>query len=515
MRSTTQDTPLTLTRLLVHGMRAHATSTVTTWRGTARGAVPDRRDFRTVGTRATRLANALRDALGVRPGDTVATLMANTADHLEAQLAVPAMGAVLHPLGAPAGDPLAAPRDPALLAAVLDDGAARVLLTDATGLPSLASALPWLRQTAHLEHVVVAGDTTAPGTPVVTGGTEYGVTVHHYETLIDDRPDHCPWPSTDERDAAVLCHIGPATAPGAPAEQRGAEKPEVRGRPGERATAREADRAREPREPRELRKPRELRGLRELRELREQGLSGAGGGELRAVAFSHRALYLHALYAQAPQAYGLTEEDVVLPVVPLSHMLAWGLPYAAFASGASLLLPGAFGRPPALAVAAERERPTLLVAEPPVWHGLADELAGRPRDLTSLREAVIAAHPGTEPQRAGLAGVLTRLLGARVACAWGVPEVLAPACVARAEEGGYRFPAPVEYGVTGPDLAPLPWDGRSAGELLLRGPWVTARCTGGPAPAPDGWLRTGETATIAPDGRVTLRPAHQAAAEGA
>ncbi|WP_248843781.1 AMP-binding protein, partial [Streptomyces albus] len=100
---------------------------MTTWKGTAGRADCDRRSFRETGTRAARLAGALHDEFGVRPGDTVATLMANTADHLEAYLAVPAMGAVLHTL-----DP-SLPGDELVAAATA--GGARVLLTDPTGLP--------------------------------------------------------------------------------------------------------------------------------------------------------------------------------------------------------------------------------------------------------------------------------------------------------------------------------------------------------------------------------------------
>ncbi|KPC67905.1 hypothetical protein ADL27_58635 [Streptomyces sp. NRRL F-6602] len=498
MRSTMQDIPLTVTRLLAHGALAHGTSRVTTWKGTAGRADCDRRSFRETGTRAARLAGALHDEFGVRPGDTVATLMANTADHLEAYLAVPAMGAVLHTL-----DP-SLPGDELVAAATA--GGARVLLTDPTGLPPLASVLPRL---GHLRHVVVAGGSES--VPVVTGPA-CGAETHDYELLIADRRKHHDWPRIDERDAAVLCHTtGPGTGP-------------------------------------------------------------------RGIAYSHRALYLHALQTQTPQAYGIGEHDVVLPAVPMSRMLAWGLPYAAFAGGASLLLPGAHHRPAPLAELLERERPTLAVADPATWDGLLAELASRPRDLSSLREAVVVGGPGQEPggplrmralrdlgQRDGDDG----RTGLSTAAAWGVPEALSPACVARsAADGGagYRFPASVEYGVLGPDQAPLPWDGRSQGELLLRGPWITASyvqppggsgspatpggtagdgtpfgtenadapgglgggadsagggpgggagSAGGPGdaggpPRPaalhDGWLRTGETAVITPDGRVAMQP---------
>ncbi len=77
--------------------------------------------------------------------------------------------------------------------------------------------------------------------------------------------------------------------------------------------------------------------------------------------------------------------------------------------------------------------------------------------------------------------------------------------MARPAAGHYRFPASVEYGVTGPDRMPLPWDGQSEGELLLRGPWITACYVEDAAPLHEGWLRTGETAAITPDGRVAMK----------
>src|SRR5438876_179652 len=93
--STMQDVPLTVTRILVHGALVHGTSQITTWTGEGE---PQRRSFREAGVRAVQLANALRDDLGIEGDDRVATLMWNNAEHVEAYLAIPSMGAVLHTL---------------------------------------------------------------------------------------------------------------------------------------------------------------------------------------------------------------------------------------------------------------------------------------------------------------------------------------------------------------------------------------------------------------------------------
>ncbi|MDX6313198.1 MAG: hypothetical protein QOF44_2662, partial [Streptomyces sp.] len=95
MLSTMQDVPLTVTRILVHGTTVHGDSTITTWTGDAE---PQRRTFRETGLRAVQLANALRDELGVQRDERVATLMWNNAEHVEAYLAIPSMGSILHTL---------------------------------------------------------------------------------------------------------------------------------------------------------------------------------------------------------------------------------------------------------------------------------------------------------------------------------------------------------------------------------------------------------------------------------
>ncbi|MBW8484021.1 AMP-binding protein [Actinomadura parmotrematis] len=178
MLSTVQDAPLLITRLL--GLPG---GTVTTAAGngarTADGAL--------LRAGAARLAHALT-ALGVAPGDRVATLMWSDREHLECALAVPAMGAVLHPLdaGLPAGPLCRSARD----------GGAEVLVLDGSLAPLAAPLLPRI---PVLRHVVVTG-----GSPL---DPPAGVTVHAYAELLADRPGEYAWPDQDERAAAALCHV--------------------------------------------------------------------------------------------------------------------------------------------------------------------------------------------------------------------------------------------------------------------------------------------------------------------
>ncbi|MFE5674499.1 long-chain fatty acid--CoA ligase [Streptomyces erythrochromogenes] len=191
MLSTMQEVPLTVSRILEHGRRVHGKSTVTTWTG---GGEPHRRTFAEIGDRAAKLANALRDELGVEPGSVLATLMWNNAEHVEAYFAIPSMGAVLHTLN------LRLP--PEQLVFIVNHAADRVVLVNGTLLPLLAPLLPHL---PTVEHVVVSGI----GDRSALDGLN--VRVHEYEELLEGRSDSYDWPELDERQAAAMCYTSGTT----------------------------------------------------------------------------------------------------------------------------------------------------------------------------------------------------------------------------------------------------------------------------------------------------------------
>ncbi|MGW8570997.1 long-chain fatty acid--CoA ligase [Streptomyces niveus] len=197
MLSTMQDVPLTVTRILLHGMTIHAKSQVTTWTGESE---PQRRSFAEVGARAAQLAGALRDELGVTRDERVATLMWNNSDHVEAYFAIPSMGSVLHTLN------LRLP--PEQLIWIVNHAADRVVLVNGSLVPLIAPLLPHL---PTVEHVVVSGpgDRT-PLTDAVTA-TASDVQVHEYEELIAGRPTTYDWPELDERAAAAMCYTSGTT----------------------------------------------------------------------------------------------------------------------------------------------------------------------------------------------------------------------------------------------------------------------------------------------------------------
>ncbi|MGD6761230.1 long-chain fatty acid--CoA ligase [Streptomyces sp. BH097] len=436
MLSTMQDVPLTVTRILQHGARVHGSSQITTWTGEAE---PHRRSFREAAERAHRLANALRDELGVREDDRVATLMWNNAEHVEAYFAVPCMGAVLHTLN------LRLPAEQ--LAWIVNHAADKVVIVNGSLLPMIA---PLLSKLPTVEHLVVSG----PGDRSVLDGAS--AQVHEYEELIADRPTTYDWPELDERRAAAMCYTSGTT------------------------------------------------------------------GDPKGVVYSHRSIYLHSMQVNMTQSMGLTDADTSLVVVPQFHVNAWGLPHATFMTGVNMLMPDRFLQPAPLAEMIESEHPTHAAAVPTIWQGLLAELTAKPRDVSTLTQVTIggAACPPSLMKAFDD-------LGMRVCHAWGMTETSPLGTVAKppanAEPGSElelayrltqgRFPAGVEGRLTGPGGEELPWDGESAGELEVRGPWIAGAYYGGSDGEPlrpedkfseDGWLKTGDVGTISPDGFLTL-----------
>lgn len=152
MLSTMQDVPLTVTRILVHGTLVHGSSQITTWTG--EGQEPHRRSFAEAGVRAVQLANALRDELGVEGDQRVATLMWNNAEHVEAYLAIPSMGAVLHTLN------LRLPAEQLVwVVAHADD---RVIIVNGSLLPSSPRSSPGCRASSTSSSAAPATAASSP-----------------------------------------------------------------------------------------------------------------------------------------------------------------------------------------------------------------------------------------------------------------------------------------------------------------------------------------------------------------
>lgn len=239
-------------------------------------------------------------------------------------------------------------------------------------------------------------------------------------------------------------------------------------------------------------------------------------GNPKGVAYSHRSIYLHSLQVCMPESFSLGPRDRVLGIVPMFHAMSWGLPYAAFLCGASLLLPDRFLQAAPIAGMIAAERPTVAGAVPTIWTDLLAHLDSHDVDTSSLGEVIV----GGSACPPALMHAFEERHNIRIIHAWGMTETSPLGSVARPPAGAdeatawrYRYtqgrvPAGVEARIVGPRGRRLPADGTSVGELEVRGPWVTGRYVGDETPDEetfrDGWLRTGDVGTLSPDGYLTL-----------
>ncbi len=425
MRSTMNELPLAISRLVEYGRTQHADSTVKTWTGEGYRSAT----FAEVADRASQLAHALKD-LGVTGDDRVATFMFNNQEHLEAYLAVPSMGAVLHTLNIR----LFAEQ----LNFIANHAADKVVIVDAALVPLFTPLLPELHT---VKHVIVTGpggsDLAAPG-----------VMVHRYDDLLAGQPTTYDWPAIVETDAAAMCYTSGTT------------------------------------------------------------------GDPKGVVYSHRSIWLHSLQLGQSNSFALSEHDSVLAVVPQFHAMSWGVPYAAFLMGYSLIMPDRFLQAAPLAKMIEVLRPTFAAAVPTIWNDLFGFLSANGGDVSSLREVVV----GGSACPPSLMRDFYDKYGIRIIHAWGMTETSPLGSVARppaglSEEAAWpyrysqgRLPAAVEARLVGPDGSIVAWDGASVGELEVRGPWITASyyLADDPDKFEGDWLRTGDVGSITPNGYLNL-----------
>jgi fatty-acyl-CoA synthase len=245
-------------------------------------------------------------------------------------------------------------------------------------------------------------------------------------------------------------------------------------------------------------------------------------GNPKGVVYTHRSTVLHTFGVIAAGSLAVQESDRVLPVVPMFHANAWGLAHAAVAAGASLVMPGPDLSPGAVADLMASERVTMAAGVPTIWMGALAELEGR--DISSLRSIVCG---GSAVPKA-LSEAYRAATGLPILQAWGMTETspLGAVCHIKStldsdldDDGRADLRTAVgqpvvgvEARITHPDaaepLAPLPWDGHTPGELQVRGPWIAAGYHDDPRSpesfTTDGWLRTGDIATIDPHGYIRL-----------
>ncbi|CAM5731126.1 long-chain fatty acid--CoA ligase [Mycolicibacterium aubagnense] len=238
-------------------------------------------------------------------------------------------------------------------------------------------------------------------------------------------------------------------------------------------------------------------------------------GHPKGVVYSHRSSFLHALATCTSNALGIGSDDVALPIVPMFHANAWGLPYAALMAGADLAMPDRFLDGASLINLIETCRPTVAAAVPTIWNDVQHCLEKGPaHDISSLR--LVACGGSAVP--VSLMKTFQERHGVYIQQLWGMTETSPMATTAkplpgvseeqhwatRATQG--RAMCGVEVRVVDDAGDPLPHDGVAVGEIEVRGPWITGSYYLGydSGKFDSGWLRTGDVGRIDDCGFVTL-----------
>ncbi|MGW1403613.1 3-(methylthio)propionyl-CoA ligase [Streptomyces sp. NPDC002405] len=424
---------LLVSSILAHAERHHPTTEVVSVR--CEGDV-HRYTFRDMAHRSRQVSQAV-EALGVGPGDRVATLAWNGYRHVELYYGVSGAGSVLHTLN---------PRlHPDQLVWIINNADDSVLFFDLTFVDIVRQIAP---RVPSVRKFVLLSDAEHLG---AAWPADDDLEVAAYEDLVEAQDGVYTWPAFDEKQAASLCYTS--------------------------------------------------------------GTTGHPKGAL----YSHRSTVLHSYGVALPDSMGLSARDVVMPVVPMFHVNAWGIPYAACLTGTKLVLPGKDLSGAALITLQEAEGVTISASVPTVWQGQLDYARANGITLSGLHRAVIggAACP------AWMLRELRDVHGVRVIHGWGMTETspMGAASVLKLCHEGLdpetqeavltkqgRTLFGMDLKITDDEGTEMPWDGRTPGHLMVRGHWVINGYypPGRPSPLVDGWFPTGDVATIDPEGFMQI-----------
>ncbi|WP_240704866.1 long-chain fatty acid--CoA ligase [Croceicoccus sediminis] len=414
---------MTVDRFIRHAARWHGTREVVSFLDDGRS---ERTDYASIETKARKLSAALL-AYGIGPGDRVATLAMNSADHLVAWYAIAGIGAVCHTLNPRLGEHH--------LVWIANHAKDRILISDGA-FSETAEILA--QQCTSIEKLLFF-------TPPHSDSSGQ---------LLDDfsasASESCDWGGFDENTAAGLCYTSGTT------------------------------------------------------------------GDPKGVLYSHRSNVLHTLMSIQPDALNLSARDTILPVVPMYHANAWGLTFSAPAVGAKLVLPGGKLDGETLFTRMREEEVTVSAGVPTAWIGLLDHMEAKGERLPHLSRVIVGGAAMTET-------LLRRFeaKGIEAIASWGMTElspvggIATPVAAVAQMPSERQLPYRLKQGrvffgidmrICREDGEELSHDGTTPGALQMRGPCVAEGYFGldGLATTADGYLDTGDIATIDPLGYVQI-----------
>ena len=245
--------------------------------------------------------------------------------------------------------------------------------------------------------------------------------------------------------------------------------------------------------------------------------TSATTGNPKGVMYTHRGLVLHSYALGLADAMGLSERDVILPVVPMFHVNAWGMPFAAVFFGTTQVLPGPGLNPKLLLDLIEQEKVTITAGVPTIWLAVLKEQEQNPRDLSSLRAVV----SGGSASPKGLIRAFEEKLGVPFIVGYGMTETSPLVSLSVYSSGmtdltmDEKIDVRALQGLPMPGLevrivnenGDAPWDGKTMGELAIRGPWIASEYYNDERTAEafrDGWLFTGDIAVMTEFGYLKL-----------
>ena len=258
-----------------------------------------------------------------------------------------------------------------------------------------------------------------------------------------------------------------------------------------------------------------------LDELDAAGMCYTSGttGSPKGVVYTHRAIFIHSFAEAMADSVAVSERDTVLPVVPMFHVNAWGLPFTSTLVGAKQVFPGPHLQPRDLAELIQNEKVTLAAGVPTLWIGLYSLLEREQYDLSSLRTLVVggSAAPRT------LIENFEKNFGVPITHAWGMTEMTPLGTISKLKAELLDAPEEVRFAYRAKQGRAMPgvevkvvdeaglevaWDGKTMGELWVRGPWIASSYYNDPSLSnvftPDGWFRTGDVVTIDPEGYMDI-----------